>query len=72
MTRKRAFKTRHFPKFASNAGLTDTILCDATVREMEQGVIHADLGGGVVKGSSQNSYMNTPCLPRCQFMTASW
>ena len=30
------------------AGLTDAALCDA-VKEMEQGLIDADLGGGVVK-----------------------
>ena len=48
MSKKRVFKTKHFAKFASKAGLTDTALCDA-VKEMEQGLIDADLGGGVVK-----------------------
>ena len=48
MSKKRVFKTNHFAKFASKAGLTDTALCDAG-KEMEQGVVDADLGGGVVK-----------------------
>ena len=48
MSKKRVFKTKHFAKFASKAGLTDTALCNA-VKEMEQGLIDADLGGGVVK-----------------------
>lgn len=48
MDNKRVFQTRHFAKFASKAGLTDTALCDAA-KEMEQGLIDADLGGGVVK-----------------------
>ena len=48
MSKKRVFKTKHFAKFASKAGLTDAALCDAVI-EMEQGLIDADLGGGVVK-----------------------
>lgn len=48
MSKKRVFKTKHFAKFASKAGLTDTTLCEA-VKEMEQGLIDADLGGGVLK-----------------------
>ena len=48
MSKKRVLKTKHFAKFASKAGLTGTALCDA-VKEMEQGLIDADLGGGVVK-----------------------
>ncbi len=48
MRKERAFKTKHFAKFASNVGLTDAVLCDA-VREMQQGLIDADLGAGVVK-----------------------
>lgn len=48
MVKERVFKTKHFAKFASKAGLTDAALCGA-VKEMEQGLIDADLGGGVVK-----------------------
>ena len=48
MRGKRVFKTKHFAKLASKAGLTDAILC-AAITEMEQGLIDADLGGGVVK-----------------------
>ena len=48
MSKKRVFKTKHFAKFTSKAGLTDVALCEA-VKEMEQGLIDADLGGGVVK-----------------------
>ena len=48
MGQKRVFKTKHFAKFASKVGLTDAALCNA-VTEMEQGLIDADLGGGVVK-----------------------
>ncbi len=48
MGTKRVFKTKHFAKFAAKAGLVDAALCDA-VKEMDQGLIDADLGGGVVK-----------------------
>lgn len=48
MSKKRVFKTKHFAKFASKASLADAALCDAVI-EMEQGLIDADLGGGVVK-----------------------
>lgn len=44
----RTFKTRHFCRWMRKTELTDGVLC-ATVREMTQGLIDADLGGGVVK-----------------------
>lgn len=44
----RVFKTRQFAQFTTKAGLDDAALC-AAVKEMEQGLIDADLGGGVVK-----------------------
>lgn len=50
MRKKRAFKTRRFSKFALNAGLMDAVLCDA-VRGIEQRLIDADLGRGVVKNT---------------------
>ncbi|MCK9989262.1 MAG: hypothetical protein RugAbin2_00276 [Rugosibacter sp.] len=45
---KRVFKTRHFSRWMRKTDLTDSALCDA-VTEMSQGLIDADLGGGVVK-----------------------
>ncbi len=44
----RVFKTRQFARWARKAGLTDDALCVA-VAEMVDGLIDADLGGGVVK-----------------------
>lgn len=40
--------TRHFSRWIRKTALTETALCKA-VAEMEQGLIDADLGGGVVK-----------------------
>jgi hypothetical protein len=45
---QRVFKTRHFSRWIRKTELTDAALCKA-VAEMEQGLIDADLGGGVVK-----------------------
>lgn len=45
---KRVFKTRHFSRWMRKTELTDVALC-AAVAEMAQGLIDADLGGGVVK-----------------------
>ena len=45
---KRVFKTRHFSRWMRKTELTDRALCAAVV-EMTQGLIDADLGGGVVK-----------------------
>lgn len=45
---KRVFKTRHFSRWMQKTALTDIALCRA-VAEMAQGLIDADLGGGVVK-----------------------
>jgi hypothetical protein len=45
---KRVFMTRHFSRWMRNTGLTEAALCKA-VAEMEQGLIDAELGGGVVK-----------------------
>ena len=42
------FKTRHFCRWMRKTELTDKELCTA-VAEMVQGLIDADLGGGVVK-----------------------
>lgn len=44
----RVFKTRHFSRWARKVGLADSVLCQA-VSEMAQGLIDADLGGGVIK-----------------------
>jgi hypothetical protein len=45
---RRVFKTRHFCRWMRKTTLTDNALC-AAVHEMTQGLIDADLGGGVVK-----------------------
>jgi hypothetical protein len=45
---KRVFKTRHFARWMRKTDLSDSALWSA-VMEMEQGLIDADLGGGVVK-----------------------
>ncbi len=42
------FKTRHFSRWAAKVGLSNAVLKDA-VREMQAGLIDADLGGGLVK-----------------------
>jgi len=44
----RAFKTRSFARFCLKAGLPDPALLGAA-RDLERGVIDADLGGGVFK-----------------------
>ena len=44
----RVFKTRFFSRWMRKTELTDSALCRA-VAEMAQGLIDADLGGGVVK-----------------------
>ena len=45
---KRVFKTRHFNRWMRKTELSDRALY-AAVDEMAQGLIDADLGGGVVK-----------------------
>lgn len=45
---RRVFKTRHFSRWMRKTELTDQALCQA-VAEMVQGLIDADLGGGVLK-----------------------
>lgn len=45
---RRVFKTRHFSRWMRKTELTDQALCEAIVA-MEQGLIDADLGGGVIK-----------------------
>ena len=45
---KRIFRTRYFSRWMRKAKLADNALCMA-VAEMENGLIDADLGGGVMK-----------------------
>ena len=45
---RRSFKTRYFGRWMRKTGLTDSALCSA-VAEMAEGLIDADLGGGIVK-----------------------
>ncbi len=42
------YKTRHFNRWARKAGLSDQALCRA-VTEIRQGLVDADLGGGIIK-----------------------
>lgn len=44
----RVFKTRPFSRFANREGITEEELCRA-IRQAEQGLVNADLGGGVIK-----------------------
>lgn len=44
----RVFKNSWFERFAKKEGLTDEVLLEAVTRA-EQGLIDADLGGGVIK-----------------------
>ena len=44
----RVFKTKPFTRFAIREGLMDVELCDA-IRRADEGLIDADLGGGVIK-----------------------
>ena len=44
----RVFKTKVFSRWARREGLADSSLCEA-VSEMLQGLVDAQLGGGVVK-----------------------
>lgn len=45
---KRVFKTRYFSRWFRKIGSSDVALCQA-VGEMEQGLIDANLAGGVLK-----------------------
>jgi hypothetical protein len=45
---RRVFKTRHFARWMRKTDLSNSSLCDA-VAQMSEGLIDADLGGGVVK-----------------------
>lgn len=45
---KRVFKTRYFARWMRKTTLPDSVLC-AAVTEMAQGLMDAELGGGVVK-----------------------
>lgn len=45
---KRVFLTRHFTRWMSKTDLSVKALCKA-VEEMEQGLIDANLGGGIIK-----------------------
>src|SRR5438046_2557399 len=42
------YRVRSFSRWARKQKLADRVLCDA-VREMQQGVYEADLGGGLLK-----------------------
>jgi len=44
----RIFKTKPFARFADHEGIADAALCEA-IRRAEEGLIDANLGGGVIK-----------------------
>lgn len=44
----RLFETKWFVRYAKRAGLDDHSLCDA-IHRAEQGLVAADLGGGLIK-----------------------
>jgi hypothetical protein len=44
----RIFKTKHFSRFARKEGIENSALTDA-IREIEEGLVDAVLGGGLVK-----------------------
>ncbi len=44
----RIFRNKAFTRFAKKAALDDTVLCKA-IRDVQPGLIGADLGGGVIK-----------------------
>jgi hypothetical protein len=48
MDKVRIFKNKAFTRFARKSGIDDHSLCKA-VRDAEQGLLDADLGGGVIK-----------------------
>ena len=44
----RVFKSKHFSRYARKEGIENTALADA-IREIEEGLVDAVLGGGLVK-----------------------
>lgn len=44
----RVFKSKHFSRYAKKEGIDDTALANA-IREIENGLVDAVLGGGLVK-----------------------
>lgn len=44
----RVFKTKPFSRFANREGITEEELCRA-IRQAEEGLVNANLGGGVIK-----------------------
>lgn len=67
MTNTRIFKNKSFSRFAKKANISDSDLCQA-VANAEQGLIDADLGGGVIKqrvarqGAGKSSSFRTMIL----------
>ena len=48
MSNLRIFKNKSFARFAKKADISDSAICKA-IANAEQGLIDADLGGGVIK-----------------------
>ena len=67
MKNTRIFKNKSFARFAKKAGISDADLCRA-IQNAEDGLVDADLGGGVIKqrvareGSGKSSGFRTMIL----------
>lgn len=66
----RVYKTKGFARFARRQLIDDAALCDAISRA-EQGLIDADLGGGVVKQRVPRPGQGDPAGIEPLFSTAS-
>ncbi len=48
MQKRKIYKTKYFTRWARKVGLDDSLLAGAVI-EIENGLLEADLGGGIVK-----------------------
>ena len=48
MQKRKIYKTKYFTRWARKVGLDDSLLAGAVI-EIENGLLDADLGGGIVK-----------------------
>ena len=65
----RVFKTKWFARFARRARITDPMLRQA-VREVQDGLRDADLGGGVIKQRLARSAEENPAASACCWLIA--
>jgi hypothetical protein len=64
-------KTRHFEHWARKTGLSDLLLNKA-ILEIEQGLLEADLGGGIMKRTDGFSYLVLKRTNVPTFQTMNW